>query len=78
ISTFEIIADLVGLTVAIDIYQKKGYDTKKVFESYGIAWREVTTKEFDIANISDEHPPAKYRVNYIVNQMDQFYTDFNV
>ncbi|MDW8752364.1 M13 family metallopeptidase [Streptococcus suis] len=78
ISTGEIMADLGGLTVAIDIAQKKGYDTKKVFESYGKAWREVTTKEFAIANISDEHPPAKYRVNNIVNQIDQFYTDFNV
>ncbi len=78
ISTGEIMADLGGLTVAIDIAQKKGYDTKKVFESYGRAWREVTTQEFAIASISDEHPPAKYRVNNIVNQIDQFYTDFNV
>ncbi|MCQ8274890.1 M13-type metalloendopeptidase, partial [Streptococcus suis] len=41
ISTGEIMSDLGGLTVAIDIDQKKGYDTKKVFESYGKAWREV-------------------------------------
>ncbi|MFX3856122.1 M13 family peptidase, partial [Streptococcus suis] len=61
ISTGEIIADLGGLTVAIDIAQKKVYDTKKVLESYGKALREVTTKEFAIANISDENPPAKYR-----------------
>ena len=78
ISTGEVMADLGGLTVAIDIAQKKGYDTKKVFESYGKAWREVTTQEFAIANISDEHPPAKYRVNNIVNQIDQFYKDFDV
>ena len=78
ISTGEVMADLGGLTVAIDIAQKKGYDTKKVFESYGKAWREVATQEFAIANISDEHPPAKYRVNNIVNQIDQFYKDFDV
>ena len=78
ISTGEIMADLGGLTVAIDLAQKKGYDTKKVFESYGKVWREVTTQEFAIANISDEHPPAKYRVNNIVNQIDQFYKDFDV
>ncbi|TQE46057.1 M13 family metallopeptidase [Streptococcus suis] len=78
ISTGEIIADLGGMTVAIDIAKKKGYDTKKVFEAYGKVWREVTTKEFAIANITDEHPPAKYRVNNIVNQLEQFYIDFNV
>ena len=78
ISTGEVMADLGGLTVAVDIAQKKGYDTKKVFESYGKVWREVTTQEFAIANISDEHPPAKYRVNNIVNQIDQFYKDFDV
>ena len=78
ISTGEIMADLGGLTVAIDLAQKKSYDTKKVFESYGKVWREVTTQEFAIANISDEHPPAKYRVNNIVNQIDQFYKDFDV
>ena len=78
ISTGEIMADLGGLTVAIDLAQKKGYDTKKVFESYGKVWREVTTQELAIANISDEHPPAKYRVNNIVNQIDQFYKDFDV
>lgn len=78
ISTGEIIADLGGLTVAIAIAEQKGYDTKKVFESYAKAWREITTKEFAIANINDEHPPAKYRVNNIVNQLDRFYTDFNV
>ena len=78
ISTGEVMADLGGLTVAVDIAQKKGYDTKKVFESYGKVWREVATEEFAIANISDEHPPAKYRVNNIVNQIDQFYKDFDV
>lgn len=31
-----------------------------------------------IADITDEHPPGKYRVNYIVNQLEQFYTDFDV
>ncbi|MFX3693354.1 hypothetical protein ACJBPP_11410, partial [Streptococcus suis] len=40
--------------------------------------REVTTKYFDIAIISDELPPALYRVKNIVNQIDKFYTDLNV
>lgn len=78
ISTGEIIADLGGLTIAIDIAKQKGYDTKKVFEAYAKVWREVTTQEFAIENITDEHPPSKYRVNNIVNQIDQFYIDFDV
>ncbi len=78
ISTGEIIADLGGLTVALDIAKQKGYDTKKVFEAYGKVWREVSTEEFAIENITDEHPPAKYRVNNIINQLDEFYKDFDV
>lgn len=78
ISTGEIAADLGGLTIAIDIAKEKGLDTKKVFESYAQVWREKKTDEQMIADITDEHPPGKYRVNYIVNQLEQFYTDFDV
>ncbi|MDO5096392.1 MAG: M13 family metallopeptidase [Peptostreptococcaceae bacterium] len=78
ISTGEILADLGGLTVVLDISKEKGYNTKKVFESYGKVWRELKTPEAAIADLSDEHPPGKYRVNNIVNQMDQFYIDFQV
>lgn len=78
ISTGEILADLGGLTVVLDVSKEKGYDTKKVFESYGKVWRELKTPEAAIADLSDEHPPGKYRVNNIVNQMDQFYIDFQV
>lgn len=78
ISTGEIIADLGGLTIAVEIAKKNGLDTKKIFESYAKVWRALTTKEFAIANLEDEHPPGIYRVNNIVNQIDQFYEDFNV
>ncbi len=78
ISTGEIIADLGGLTVAVSIAEKNGYDTKKVFESYAKVWRERNTREYAISNIEDEHPPGIYRVNNIVNQIDRFYEDFQV
>ncbi len=78
ISTGEIIADLGGMTVAISIAEKKGYDTKKVFESYAKVWREVNTKEYAISNIEDVHPPGMYRVNNIINQIDRFYEDYNI
>ena len=78
ISTGEIIADLGGLTVAIDVAKEKGYDTKKVFEAYGKVWRDIKTKEALIGNLTDVHPPGKYRVNNIVNLLDQFYKDFDI
>ncbi len=78
ISTGEIIADLGGMTVAIHIAEKNGYDTRKVFESYAKVWREMSTREYAISNIEDEHPPGIYRVNNIVNQIDRFYEDFDV
>ncbi len=78
ISTGEIIADLGGLTVAIEVAKQKGYDTKKVFEAYGKVWRDIKTKEALIGNLTDVHPPGKYRVNNIVNLLDQFYKDFDI
>ncbi len=71
-------ADLGGMTIAIDIAKEKGYNTKLVFEAYAQVWREMMTRDFAIAHLSDVHPPGKYRVNNIVNQLDQFYTDFDV
>lgn len=78
ISTGEILADLGGLTVALDIAAKEGIDQKQVMESYARVWRNIATKEAQISAITDEHPPGKYRVNYIVNQMDSFYKEYNV
>lgn len=78
ISTGEIFADLGGLTVALDIAAAEGVDQKQVFESYARVWRNLSTKEVQISAIRYEHPPGKFRVNYIVNQMDAFYSLYNV
>lgn len=78
ISTGEIMADLGGMTVAIDIAKKENLDTKKVFESYALSNAHVSTKESIISNLTDEHPPEKYRVNNIINLIDQFYVDYDI
>lgn len=78
ISTGEIMADLGGMTVVLDIAKQRNLDTKKIFESYASVWREVSTKENMISTLIDEHPPAKFRVNNIVNLLDEFYEDFDV
>ncbi|MDO4723590.1 MAG: M13 family metallopeptidase [Comamonadaceae bacterium] len=78
ISTGEIMADLGGLTVALDIAEKENLDTKQVFESYAKVWRNVITPEALIAGLTDEHPPGKYRINNIVNLMDKFYADYGI
>ena len=78
ISTGEIMADLGGLTVVLDIAEKEKLDTRQVFESYAQAWRSVITPQALISNLTDEHPPGKYRINNIVNLMDRFYADYGV
>lgn len=78
ISTGEIMADLGGMTVALDIAKQKNMDTKKLFESYAAVWRSVNTEEALISNLIDVHPPDKFRVNNIVNLTDEFYKVFNV
>lgn len=78
ISTAEIMADLGGLTVVIDIAEKEGIDTRDVFENFARTWRNVSTMEALISGLTDEHPPGKYRINNIVNQLDRFYSDYDV
>ncbi|MDO5091297.1 MAG: M13 family metallopeptidase [Cardiobacteriaceae bacterium] len=78
ISTGEIMADLGGLTVVLDIAEKEGIDQKAVMESFARAWRNVITRDAMIANLTDEHPPGKYRVNATVNQMEAFYREYGV
>lgn len=78
ISTGEIMADLGGLTVALEIAKKENLNLKEVFESYAQVWRGVNTKEALISNLTDEHPRHKFRINNIVNLMDDFYTEYDV
>lgn len=78
ISTGEILADLGGVTVALNIAEKEKIDQKQVMESYARAWRMLSTKEALISGIQDEHPPGKYRVNNILSQIDSFYSNYDI
>lgn len=78
ISTGEVFGDLGGVTIAIAIAEDKNLDTKKVFASYAKVWRNKMTRDALIGRLIDEHPPGKYRVNGIVEQIAKFYQDYNV
>lgn len=78
ISTGEILADLGGLNIALQIAKKKNLDTKQVFRSFSRIWAGIGTKEAAIEGLTDEHPYNKYRVNYIVNMFKEFYRDFKI
>lgn len=78
ICTGEILADLGGMTIVMEIARKENLDTKKIFEAYARSYREKMTDEMLISSLTDEHPPAKYRTNNIVNLLDEFYQDYEV
>lgn len=78
ISTGEIMADLGGLQVVVDIAKEENLDLKKLFESYAKVWRSVNTKESIISSLTDEHPYGKYRANNILNLIDEFYETYNI
>lgn len=78
ISTGEVMADLGGLTVVLDIAEREQLNTREVMQSYAHVWRNISTQEALISGLTDEHPPGKFRVNNIVNLMEAFYRDFDV
>lgn len=76
------IADLVGLRIALDALNANKptvEELREFFESYATSWRKVDRPKF-AADIlaTDEHPPAKIRINLMVAQMDEWYTAFNI
>lgn len=76
ISTGEILADLGGITVAVNIAKDKSLNLDKLFRSYANTWRGVATKENLISGITDEHPNGKFRVNNIINQLDEYHDTY--
>ncbi|MDT5010883.1 MAG: putative endopeptidase [Mycobacterium sp.] len=83
-------ADLAGLRIAYDAY-KLSLDGKpapvidgltgdqRFFIAFAASWKEVCRPEFERnLLVSDVHSPAKFRVNGIVRNMDEWYAAFDV
>ena len=86
----ENIADLAGLRIAYDAYklslggkQAPVIDgltgDQRFFIAFAASWKEIC-RPAAMRNrlLSDVHSPAKFRVNGIVRNMDEWYTAFNV
>ncbi|MBV8664989.1 MAG: M13 family metallopeptidase [Burkholderiaceae bacterium] len=79
----ENIADLAGLTAALDAYHASlkdpsSADDKAFFISYGASWREkVREKALRVQVVTDGHAPAMYRVSTVRN-LDAWYAAFDV
>lgn len=86
----ENIADLAGLEVAYDAYRLSlgGEEApiidgltgdQRFFLAYAASWKQVCRDEFAEGSLqTDVHAPAKFRVNGIVRNMDEWYAAFDV
>ncbi len=86
----ENIADLAGLRIAYDAYKLSlgGKEApvidglsgdQRFFLAFAASWQEICRPEAQRNRLlSDVHSPAKFRVNGIVRNMDEWYTAFNV
>ena len=86
----ENIADLAGLRIAYDAYKLSlgGKEApvidglsgdQRFFIAFAASWKEICRPE-TVRNrlLSDVHSPAKFRVNGIVRNMDEWYAAFDV
>lgn len=76
----ENIADIGGMTCALDILSKmQNPDYKAFFESNSSVWREINTKEYAEMRLQyDSHSPNKVRSNIVSAQFDKFYETFGI
>ena len=86
----ENIADLGGVVMGYEAFKKTTQfkENKKIagltpnqrfFLSYGYAWM-VNIKPESLGQqlMTDVHAPAKYRINGVLSNIDEFYKTFNV
>ncbi len=86
----ENIADLAGLRIAYDAYKLflGGKEApvidgltgdQRFFIAFAASWKQICRPETErLGLLSDVHSPAKFRVNGIVRNMDEWYAAFNV
>ncbi|MGB6207690.1 M13 family metallopeptidase [Mycobacterium sp.] len=86
----ENIADLAGLRIAYDAYKLSlgGKEApvidglsgdQRFFIAFAASWKEICRPETERNGLlTDPHSPAKFRVNGIVRNLDEWYAAFNV
>jgi putative endopeptidase len=85
----ENIGDLAGLQIAYDAYRASlgGKEApvidgltgdQRFFHAYALSYREKADEEIIRAELDADHPPAMYRVNGIVRNIDAWYDAFDV
>ena len=86
----ENISDLGGLAIALDalkleliqrkaslMEEKEAY--RNFFIAYAVSWRVKDSPERALQRLfMDRHAPTPLRVNYVVNQFDEWYETFNI
>ena len=76
----ENIADLGAIACVIDTAKKhEDFDFKKMFISYAYSWAEIISdKNLTTTLVTDEHSPAKVRVNGVLQNFEEFYQTFDI
>ena len=76
----ENIADAGGLSCALEAAkQEDDFDAKKFFINWATIWRMKATKQYEQLLLSiDVHAPQKLRANVQAENLDDFYSAFNI
>ena len=73
-------ADLLGIESCLELLQsQKQVNYRLFFENYAATYRCIFTKAYEDYLLNyDFHAPAKYRINTVLSQFDEFYQTYHV